>query len=139
MTAVLSADRVNELVANDPYLTALGLRAEEQSGAVVVLVLPALERHLGIPEPGVVHGGVIAAFLEATASLHLRATAESAARTVEFTSDFLRPVPLAPTYAQAVVLRHGRRFASVRVEAWQADRDRLVAVGVGRFLVDAGL
>jgi uncharacterized protein (TIGR00369 family) len=130
-----AVDAVNALVARDPYLRALGLAAEEERGETV-LVLPPLERHIGMPEAGVVHGGVIAAFLEATATLHLRASNGGAdVRALEFTSDFVRRVPLAPTRARAVVVRQGRRFASVRVEAWQAAADRVVAAGYGRFLV----
>ena len=135
MTAAVSVDDLDALIATDPYLSALGLHAAMDGD--VVLVLPPLVRHVAIPGPDLLHGGVIAAFLEAAASLHLRATG-AAVRAVEFTSDFLRPVPLAPTYAAALVLRRGRRLASVRVDAWQTDRDRLVAVGHGRFLVDAG-
>jgi uncharacterized protein (TIGR00369 family) len=129
-----TADDIDALVGLDRYLTALGLHAEQRDDGVV-LVLPPLDRHVAIPGPDSLHGGVIAAFLEATASLLLRASTGGDVRTVEFTSDFLRPAPLAPTCAQAVVIRHGRRFASVRVDAWQGDRERPVAAGYGRFVI----
>ena len=124
---------IDALIAAAPYLTALGLHADPEDHAVVVL--PPLDRHVAVPGPDLLHGGVVAAFLEATASLQLCVATGGGVRTVEFTSDFVRPVPLAPTYATATVVRLGRRLASVRVDGWQDDRDRLLAVGHGRFLV----
>jgi uncharacterized protein (TIGR00369 family) len=128
-----ATSKVDALIAADPYLTALGLRSDLEDHAVVVL--PPLDRHVAVPGPDVLHGGVVAALLEATASLRLCVATGARVHTIEFTSDFLRPVPLAPTYATATVVRLGRRLANVRVDAWQRDRDHLLAVGHGRFLV----
>ncbi|MEO1152880.1 MAG: PaaI family thioesterase, partial [Pseudomonadota bacterium] len=38
-------------------------------------------------------------------------------------------------YARARVTRSGRRYASVMVEAWQDNRDRLIAQATGHFLM----
>lgn len=128
---------LDELLERDPYCSFLGLRAHASEGGPLV-VLPGGEQHLGDAARRTVHGGVIAAFLETAALVHLRACAEPGRRvaTVQFASDFLRPAALVDTFARVVVVRRGRRFAHVGVEAWQHDERRLVATGHGSFVIE---
>ena len=46
--------------------------------------------------------------------------------------------PLAYAFARARVVRSGRRYASVHVEAWQDNRARLFAQATGHFLMPQG-
>jgi uncharacterized protein (TIGR00369 family) len=130
---------VDALISQDAYLRFLGIRSADPSTADgPTVVLPAEERHMGDHTRRTLHGGVVAAFLEAAAVLFLRSAGERVAvDVVEFTSDFLRPAPLADTTARVAPVHLGRRFAVVRVEAWQDGMSGPVAVGQGRFLIGA--
>jgi acyl-coenzyme A thioesterase PaaI-like protein len=56
-------------------------------------------------------------------------------KTIDFTVDYLRPGLPRDAYARARVNRSGRSYASVHVEAWQDNRDRLFAEASGHFLM----
>ena len=56
-------------------------------------------------------------------------------KTIDFTVDYLRAGLPRDAYARARVNRSGRRYASVHVEGWQDNRDRLFAQATGHFLM----
>jgi acyl-coenzyme A thioesterase PaaI-like protein len=102
-----------------------------------------------------IHGGVTAAFLEVTAIITLSWTylwedVESGVidpqtlaksglprlpKTIDISTDYLRSGLPRDAYARARINRSGRRYASVHVEAWQDNRDRLFAQATGHFLM----
>ncbi|MEO8695262.1 MAG: PaaI family thioesterase [Acidimicrobiales bacterium] len=122
---------IDELIAASPYYRYLGLRY----GPAGTVVLPADPRNIGDHTRSVLHGGVLAAFLEAAGSLHLRASGAIGAATIECSTDFLRAAPVTDTTASVTVVRRGRRVAHLRIDAWQDDASRLVAVAHGSWLV----
>ena len=56
-------------------------------------------------------------------------------RTIDLTVDYLRAGLPRDAYARAQITRSGRRYASVRVEAWQDNRARPVAEAIGHFMM----
>lgn len=56
-------------------------------------------------------------------------------KTIDFSVDFLRAGLARDAYARASVVRQGRRYASVQVEAWQDNRARPFAQATGHFLM----
>ena len=56
-------------------------------------------------------------------------------KTIDFTVDYLRSGLPRDAYARARVSRAGRRYASVHVEGWQDNRDRMFAAATGHFLM----
>ena len=56
-------------------------------------------------------------------------------KTIDFTVDYLRSGLPRDAYARARVNRQGRRYASVHVEAWKDNRQRLFAQATGHFLM----
>jgi acyl-coenzyme A thioesterase PaaI-like protein len=58
-------------------------------------------------------------------------------KTVDFTVDYLRTGLPRDAYARARITRAGRRYASVQVEAWQDNKDRLYAQAMGHFVMPA--
>lgn len=122
---------LDELIAVSPYYRFLGLR----SGPSGTVVLPANPRNIGDHTRSVLHGGVLAAFLEAAALLHLRANGATGAATIECSTDFLRAAPVVDTTAAVTVVRSGRRVAHLRIEAQQDDASRVVAVAHGSWLL----
>ena len=143
------------MVEGVPYIRFLGIGFDRR-GDEVTGVLPFREMLVGNPSLPALHGGVTAAFLEVTAIVSLgwillRDTATSGGegpvagdarptlprlpRTIDFTVDYLRSGLPRDAYARAEITRSGRRYASVRVDAWQDDRARPIAQAVGHFLV----
>lgn len=142
------------LVGSVPYATYLGVEFERH-GDELTAVLNYSEKLIGNPRLPALHGGVTAAFLEVTAIIELswarlwdgiesgaidaeRLSPETLPRmpkTIDFTVDYLRTGLPRDAYARARINRSGRRYASVHVEAWQDNRDRLFAQGTGHFLM----
>jgi uncharacterized protein (TIGR00369 family) len=119
-----------------PYFRFLGLRVQREGNPLTV-ILPYQAKHIGRKNPLSIHGGVISALLEATALLQLMAgDTARVAKTISITTDFLRAAA-APSelYATASITRQGRRVANVRIEAWQEDRAKPVAIANGNFLL----
>lgn len=144
------------LVDGVPYIGFLGVSFERR-GDELTAVLPFKETLIGNPLLPALHGGATAAFLEITAIITLSwATIwedmESGAldvsdpedvalprlpKTIDFTVDYLRSGLPRDAYARAVIVRSGRRYASVRVEAWQDNRAKLYAQATGHFVMPA--
>lgn len=142
------------LVAGVPYLNWLGIRFDRR-GDELTAVLPFDGKLIGNPVLPALHGGVTAAFLEVTAIIELAWSAmwqdlESGRiapdlavpdslprlpRTIDFTVDYLRSGLPRDAFARARVVRSGRRYASVHVEAWQDNRARSFAQATGHFMM----
>lgn len=147
------------LVDGVPFVQFLGIRFDRRGDELTAL-LPFSETLIGNPMLPALHGGATAAFLEVTAIIELswsilwndiengQAGSDPAAqpapgavqppglpRTIDFTVDYLRSGLPRDAYARARVVRSGRRYASVQVEAWQDNRDRLFAQATGHFMM----
>ncbi len=137
-----------------PYIRYLGVRFERRGDELTAL-LPFSERIVGNPTLPAIHGGVTAAFLETTAVIGLAwsrlweqverermeprdLTPETRPRmpkTIDVTIDYLRPGLPRDAYARARIVRSGRRYASVQVEAWQDNHARPFASAICHFLI----
>ena len=137
-----------------PYAKFLGLRFDRR-GDELTAVLPYDEKLIGNPMLPALHGGATAAFLELASVVELSwsliwreiesgsidpetltaATLPRLPKTIDFTVDYLRSGLPRDAYARARINRSGRRYASVHVEAWQDNRDRLFAQATGHFLM----
>lgn len=145
---------LSALVSGVPYIRFLGIGFDRR-GDELTATLPFDEKLIGNPMLPAIHGGVTAAFLEVTAIVELTWSAiwqdmeegriapdpadpDSMPRlpkTIDFTVDYLRSGLPRDAYARARVVRSGRRYASVHVEAWQDNRARLIAQATGHFLM----
>lgn len=142
------------LVDGVPYIRFLGVEFDRR-GDELTAIMPFDDSLIGNPMIPALHGGATAAFLEITAIIGLSwsylwsdiesgkidpetLTAETLPRlpkTIDFTVDYLRSGLPRDAYARARVNRSGRRYASVHVEAWQDQRDKLFAQATGHFLM----
>jgi len=142
------------MLSGIPYVKFLGVEFDRR-GDELTAVLPFDEKLIGNPMLPAIHGGVTASFLEITAIITLNWVSmwediESGAidaqqirdgalprlpKTIDFTVDYLRSGLPRDAYARARVSRAGRRYASVHVEGWQDNRDRLFAQATGHFLM----
>ena len=98
--------------------------------------------NIGNPIVPMLHGGAVGGLLEHAAFMQLAFELELGLdprpKIVNISIDYLRPCLLEDTFAQGVIIRQGRHVANVRVDAWQSDRTRLVAVAHTHFLLPGG-
>ena len=145
---------LHALVSSVPYIKFMGITFDRR-GNELTAQLNFDEKLIGNPMLPALHGGATAAFLEMTAMITLHWTVlwegiESGAydpeamaagelprqpKTIDFSVDYLRSGLPRDAYARARVWRSGRRFASVHVEAWQDNKEKLLAQATGHFLM----
>jgi uncharacterized protein (TIGR00369 family) len=130
------AQQLEAFLQRVPYVRFLGMRAE-LDGETLTAILPFAPHLVGNTMIPALHGGVIGAFLEATALAQLSVTQGSTKvhKTIDITVEYLRPGRAQTTYACAELRKVGRRVANVHVEAWQETRDTPVAFLRGHFLL----
>jgi acyl-coenzyme A thioesterase PaaI-like protein len=142
------------LVGAIPYVRFLGIRFDRR-GDELTAVLPYDDKLIGNPFLPALHGGVTSAFLEIAGMIELSWSLlweEMEAgtldprkldpdhlprlpKTIDLTVDYLRSGLPRDAYARARVVRSGRRYASVQVEAWQDNRARPFAAASAHFLI----
>ena len=145
---------LKSLVDHIPYVKFLGISFDRR-GDELTAFLPFRDDLIGNPMLPALHGGVTAGLLEITAIVGLawssqwndmerqdqaKSLADSSPfprmpKTIDFTIDYLRSGLPRDAYARAMVTRSGRRYASVRAEAWQDNRARPFAQAHGHFLM----
>jgi uncharacterized protein (TIGR00369 family) len=132
------ADALGRVVDAIPLARFLGLSAA-LAGDELIVTMRAAPHLIGNPALPALHGGTLGALLESTAIFELLWRSDSVVlpKTISITVDYLRSARPVDTHARAIVTRHGRRVANVRVEAWQDDRAAPVAGAHATFLVIA--
>ena len=135
------------MVGGVPYIQFLGVQFDRR-GDELTAVLPYSENHIGNAALPAIHGGVTASFLEIAAIIQLNwsliwdgmengegPVQPRLPKTIDFTIDYLRSGLPRDAYARARIIRAGRRYATVHVEGWQDNRDRLFAQATAHFLM----
>tara|TARA_E500000318_G_scaffold78156_1_gene73067 strand:+ start:24499 stop:24900 length:402 start_codon:yes stop_codon:yes gene_type:complete len=119
-----------------PFYRHLGFSVTETSDTHFVACMPFEQRHIGNPVLDTYHGGIIASFMEAIASLTVLDDLESPPpKPINLTVDYLRPGLPGTLNTRAMVSRKGRRMASVEAVAWLEDEGKPVAKGLFHFLL----
>jgi uncharacterized protein (TIGR00369 family) len=136
LAAARESGDVSRLVDAIPYSKFMGISMAHVDGELLG-ALKFGEHLIGNPMLPAIHGGVLAALLESTAIFQLMWETETIVlpKTITLTVDFLRPGRALDTWARGILTRQGRRVANVRVEAWQDDRARPIAVASAHFLL----
>jgi len=118
---------------------AIGASPARGVGSAILGTLTFSRTIIGNPVLPALHGGAIGALLESTAIVELIWMSETPLlpKTINITIEYLRAGKCVDTFARALVTRHGRRVANVRIEAWQDDMDRPIAIAVAHFLTVA--
>jgi acyl-coenzyme A thioesterase PaaI-like protein len=145
---------LSALVEGVPFMGFLGVTVDRR-GDELTATLNFDEKLIGNPLLPAIHGGVTAAFLEVTAQVEVswamiwddlesgRLDTKGLGggglprlpKTIDFTVDYLRSGLPRDAYARARVTRAGRRYATVLVEAWQDNREKLIAQATVHFLM----
>ena len=138
IAAARRAGDISRLVEAVPYARFMGISAVVVEGELLGR-LQFAGHLIGNPMLPALHGGVIGALLESTAIFQLMWETEAILlpRTITLTVDYLRSGRAVDTFARGVLTRQGRRVACVRVDAWQDDRSRPIAVASAHFLIES--
>ena len=87
--------------------------------------MPFEERHIGNPVLETYHGGIIASFMEAIASIQVLDDINAPpAKPINLTVDYLRPGFSGALRTRATISRKGGRMASVETVAWLEDETK---------------
>jgi len=137
ITAARRSGEISQLVEAVPYASFLGISVVRIDGELLGH-LRFGDHLIGNPLLPALHGGVIGALLESTAIFQLMWETEAIVlpKTITLTVDYLRSGRPVDTFARGILTRQGRRVANVRVEAWQEDRSRPIAVASAHFLIE---
>jgi len=113
-----------------PYAQAMGMEFAGIDNGSPVIAMDFAQRAIG--RPGFFHGGVIGGLLEMAGFTALEAELERRGidvriKPINISTEYLRAGQPERLFARGEVVRAGRRVANVRIDAWQADRDRPVA------------
>lgn len=136
----LSQDRGNlefdEVIQQIPYARLIGMSCIP-IGESLLFTLPPNRDNLGNPSLPALHGGVIAGFMEMSASLYMLLTQDARAvpKVVDFAIDYLRPGRLQESYAECQVIRHGKKIVNVSVTAWQDRKETPIATARAHLLL----
>jgi uncharacterized protein (TIGR00369 family) len=119
-----------------PYARWVGISVEEHNGSLRGLMRFKKEL-IGNPVLPALHGGTTGALLESTGIFSLLWKSETVLlpKTINLTIDYLRSARPVDTFAKAIVVKQGRRVASVRMEAWQEDPLSPIAAANAHFLI----
>lgn len=131
-----SADTLRLWLDRIPYAVYLGIRAEVQEQDIL-FILPGDPKLIGNPTLPALHGGVVGAFMEQAAGLHLvaRMAEPVLPKVINFSLDYLRPARVRDTYARCSVIRQGRQIANISITAWQDDPEQPNAIARAHFLI----
>ncbi|WP_025899360.1 PaaI family thioesterase [Sneathiella glossodoripedis] len=126
----------NAIAGLIPYFSYLGVEIRETEDELICSI-PRNKRFTGNPTLPAIHGGVVGAFMESTALVHLLITQEitQLPKIITFTIDYLRSAKVDACFAEAIITKPGRRVANMRVRAWQKDRSKPIATANANFLV----
>ena len=125
------------VIQSIPYAQLIGLTCIPL-GDSLIFKLPPNEDNLGNPSLPAIHGGVIAGFMEMSASLHALLTMDidKVPKVVNFAIDYLRPGRHQETFAECRVVRQGKKMANVSILAWQDKRETPIATARVHLLMD---
>ena len=104
-----------------PFNGFVGLEFREVTAKHVQLELPHRPEHIGDPTRPALHGGALAMLADTAGGTLVLAATESGDKvsTLDMRIDYLRPADLETTFADATLVRLGRRAAVVRIHVWQ--------------------
>ncbi len=134
---LLDEKNAKELVSSIPYAEYLGMKIQQNINGEIIFHLPFQEKHVGNPLIRAIHGGILASFMECSASMMVIGTVshDHLPKCVNQTTEYLKSAKDVDTYARVKVNKAGRRILAATVSCWQQDESVPVAISHSRFMV----
>ena len=119
--------------ARSPFARFLGIRVSEDG----TLVMPFSPKIIGNPILPAIHGGMTGAFLETTAIVGVTRELGVLAlpKPIGLTINYLRSGRALASYANASIVKQGRRVIAFEAKAWQEDPAKPIASAFGHFML----
>ena len=119
--------------ANSPFARCLGIRIGDDG----TLVMPFSPKIIGNPILPAIHGGMTGAFLETTAIVGVTRDLGVSAlpKPIGLTINYLRSGRALDSYANASIVKQGRRVVAFEAKAWQDDPAKPIASAFGHFML----
>ena len=116
-----------------PFARCLGIRVSEDG----TLVMPFSPKIIGNPILPAIHGGMTGAFLETTAIIGVTRELGVLAlpKPIGLTINYLRSGRALDSYANASIVKQGRRVIAFEAKAWQEDPAKPIASAFGHFML----
>jgi uncharacterized protein (TIGR00369 family) len=113
MSNLLSIDEIQERISASPFNRWLDLRISLVAVERIVLRCNMKPELVGSPTTQAVHGGVLAALVDCSASFAVISRTGQSVATIDQRVDYHRPGIARELVAEATVLRLGRRLATI--------------------------
>lgn len=110
----MTRDELQQVVATSAFDRWMDLRVESLDATTLRMRLPLRDEIIGIPTVRLLHGGVIASFIDAAGSYLLIAHLNKRLSTVNLVVDYLRPAQ-GELVATAQIVKLGRKICNVAV------------------------
>lgn len=107
----MNPDTLAERIVKAPFHRWLGLNIEKADASGVELVMPWREEIISRTDPPIMHGGVVAALIDAAGLYAVLAAGGSAIGTAYMHVDYHRPVVTGTVRVHARTLKLGRRIS----------------------------
>ena len=134
-----SGEKIQASLDSAPFCAFCGFHVEEagKPAGRLVLRMPMRREMERMADSGQMHGGPIASLIDTAACYACMLVLGHPVPTINFRTDYLRPVVDSDLRGVALVRRAGRTVAVADVDVFD-DRDRLVATGRATFGSSAG-
>lgn len=131
--SLVTLESIQARIDRTPYNSWLRLRAVAASASRVEFELQARQEFVSTPERQIIHGGVLAALVDAAAIYSVIAASGSLHTTIDLRVDYHAPAEIGLLRATGSIVRLGKTItcAEARVESGAG---KLVASGRGNFM-----
>lgn len=132
----MNIEDLQQYIESNTFLQFLNLRVLSNTKEEISTSMNFEQKFVGNPIMQNFHGGIIASYLEASASLLILNKMENnTPKPINLTIDYIRPAGPRAMKGYAKLVRSGRRMSTVEAIAWQMDPEKPVAKSVLHFLM----
>lgn len=125
---LLDEKNAKGIVSSIPYAEYLNISLQQTINGEIIFHLPFAEKNIGNPVIRALHGGILASFLECSASLMIIGTVshDHLPKCVNQTTEYLSSAKDVDAYAKVKMNRVGRRVIHTMTTCWQEEGKILV-------------
>ena len=129
-----------QLEEASPHTRALGIRLHELKRGFGVVVLDPRDTHIGLPDNGAVHGGILSTLIDTACGMTVLSVLSepTSIATLDLTLHHIKPsAPGTPLYASAECCKVTSSIVFLRSIVYQNSPENLIAHGSTTFMLGA--